>query len=88
MTVSAFQNPSKPFSPVFHYNFGWPDFGVSELTSILDMVKVLDFALQQGRVAVHCHAGLGRTGVLMACHLIWARELHPKEAIAFVRKRR
>lgn len=36
---------------------------MASLTTILDMVKVMAFALQEGRVAVHCHAGLGRTGM-------------------------
>lgn len=39
-----------------------PDFGVSSLVGIIDGVKVLAFAVREGRVAVHCHAGLGRTG--------------------------
>lgn len=39
-----------------------PDFGVTSLVGIIDGVKVLAFAVRQGRVAVHCHAGLGRTG--------------------------
>ena len=32
------------------------------MVGLLDMVKVLSFALSEGKVAVHCHAGLGRTG--------------------------
>lgn len=47
---------------VFFYNFGMPDFGVSSLVGLLDAVKVLAFAVKEGKVAVHCHAGLGRTG--------------------------
>lgn len=47
---------------VFFYNYGWSDYGVANLTRMLDMVKVMAFALQEGKVAVHCHAGLGRTG--------------------------
>uniref|UniRef100_A0A8C4NJP8 Tyrosine specific protein phosphatases domain-containing protein n=1 Tax=Eptatretus burgeri TaxID=7764 RepID=A0A8C4NJP8_EPTBU len=47
---------------IFFYNFCWKDYGVVSLTAILDMVKVLTFALQEGKVAIHCHAGLGRTG--------------------------
>lgn len=47
---------------VYFYNFGWSDYGVANLTAILDMVMVMAFALQEGKVAVHCHAGLGRTG--------------------------
>ena len=34
------------------------------MVGLLDMVKVLSFALSEGKVAVHCHAGLGRTGKL------------------------
>lgn len=47
---------------VYFYNFGMPDFGVSSLVGLIDAVKVIAFAVREGRVAVHCHAGLGRTG--------------------------
>ncbi|KAJ8411195.1 hypothetical protein AAFF_G00172010 [Aldrovandia affinis] len=70
---------------IFFYNFGMLDFGVSSLTGILDGVKVLAFAVKAGRVAVHCHAGLGRTGVLIACYLIYTLRVSPSEAIHFVR---
>lgn len=40
------------------------DFGVSSLEGMVDAVKVLAFSVQEGKVAVHCHAGLGRTGEL------------------------
>lgn len=49
---------------VYFYNFGMPDYGVSSLVGIIDGVKVLAFAVREGRVAVHCHAGLGRTGAV------------------------
>lgn len=49
---------------VYFYNFGWNDYGVANLTAMLDMVKVMAFALQEGKIAVHCHAGLGRTGTI------------------------
>lgn len=51
-----------PLCSVYFYNFGMADFGVSSLEGILDAVKVLAFSVQEGKVAVHCHAGLGRTG--------------------------
>lgn len=35
---------------------------MANLTTVLDIVKVMAFAVQEGKVAVHCHAGLGRTG--------------------------
>lgn len=35
---------------------------MSSLVGLIDAVKVIAFAVREGRVAVHCHAGLGRTG--------------------------
>ncbi|XP_077987260.1 protein tyrosine phosphatase domain-containing protein 1-like [Glandiceps talaboti] len=73
---------------IFFYNFGWDDYGVRSLPSILDMVKVMSFALQEGKAAVHCHAGLGRTGVLIACYLIYAKRMEADQVIHFIREKR
>ncbi|XP_034552312.1 protein tyrosine phosphatase domain-containing protein 1 [Notolabrus celidotus] len=73
---------------IYFYNFGWSDYGVANLTTMLDMVKVMAFALQEGKIAVHCHAGLGRTGVLLACFLAYATRMTANQAILYVRAKR
>lgn len=73
---------------IYFYNFGWKDYGVASLTTILDMVKVMSFAMQEGKMAVHCHAGLGRTGVLIACFLVFTCRMSADQAILFVRAKR
>ncbi|XP_013167356.1 PREDICTED: protein tyrosine phosphatase domain-containing protein 1-like [Papilio xuthus] len=73
---------------IYYYNFAWPDYGEASLSGLLNMTKVLSFALQEGRVAIHCHAGLGRTGVLIACYLVYALRIRANDAIRLVRKKR
>uniref|UniRef100_A0A7E4VZU9 TYR_PHOSPHATASE_2 domain-containing protein n=1 Tax=Panagrellus redivivus TaxID=6233 RepID=A0A7E4VZU9_PANRE len=73
---------------VYYYNFAMPDFGVSNVYSILNIVKVMWFALKQGRVAIHCHAGLGRTCTLIACYLVWSQSMTAADAITYVRSKR
>lgn len=59
------------------------DFGVSSLEGMLDAVKVLAFAVQEGKVAVHCHAGLGRTGKLQLMHYYFKLIYYLSEVLSF-----
>ncbi|KAG8187727.1 hypothetical protein JTE90_015597 [Oedothorax gibbosus] len=64
------------------------DFGSVPKTTLLDMVKVLSFALSEGKVAIHSHAGLGRAGVLVACYLVYSLRCKPTDAVEYVRNKR
>jgi protein tyrosine phosphatase domain-containing protein 1 len=64
------------------------DYGVVSNSIMMDMVRVLDFALEEGKVAIHCHAGLGRTGLLIACYLVYALRMTHNQAIFYIRDKR
>jgi len=69
--------------------YGWADFGCPTDEHMLKMVA--DMATETacgGRVLVHCHAGHGRTGLLIACWLVFDLNYTAAEAITLVRLRR
>ena len=53
---SGFTYDPKEFmdAGVFFYNFGWKDYHEASMANILDMVKVLSFALSEGKVSKIC----------------------------------
>ncbi|KAK6993495.1 protein tyrosine phosphatase domain-containing protein 1 [Biomphalaria glabrata] len=75
-------------SGIFFYNFAMEDYGVASMSKLLDIVKVMQFAVSSGKVAVHCHAGLGRTGLIIACYLIYNNRISAPKAVQYVRSRR
>ncbi|KHJ90580.1 dual specificity phosphatase, catalytic domain protein [Oesophagostomum dentatum] len=73
---------------IFHYNFPLPDFEACLAERMADIVTVMVHELRKGKIAVHCHAGHGRTGTVIAACLMRTRGLSPREAVDLVRSKR
>jgi len=63
-----------------------PDFGVPSLPALEQAVQVALERAQQGKnIVVHCYAGLGRTGMFLACLARRAFGMTGEQAVEWVR---
>ena len=71
------------------YNFGWRDHETTDILTLLKIVKTMDFVLKQNcKVAVHCHAGRGRTGLVICAYLIYKKGFTAQHAIKLFKAKR
>ncbi len=92
--VCSIKTPTELWTPrqMLHYE-QWPDHGVPE--NIDHFIRFVQFQrknYQDGAIAVHCSAGIGRTGVFMVATLMMdqlekgSKNLNPIELIKELRK--
>ena len=69
-------------------HFPIPDFQVpGDLTAFKNVIELVDTHARAGKnIGVHCMAGIGRTGIFMACLAKHHLNLNGQEAIDWVRK--
>lgn len=71
---------------IHYYEFPWPDMTAPDTDIVLRSVQVMDSHVRSsGKVLVHCHAGLGRTGLLIACYFVYTSKMKSDDAIRLVR---
>mmetsp|Transcript_26595 Transcript_26595/g.61283 ORF Transcript_26595/g.61283 Transcript_26595/m.61283 type:complete len:573 (-) Transcript_26595:259-1977(-) len=85
----SYQTEEFHLHEIHTYNFGWQDMGTPRTDLLLDIVQVMHSIVVRGeKVAVHCHAGLGRTGLVIACFLVFSKGYEPLDAIVKTRSGR
>lgn len=73
-----------------YFHVAWPDMSVPSLPHMLRIVQLMHSVVcfDGKKVAVHCHAGLGRTGLVIACYMVFSLGFSAAHATLEVRDRR
>ena len=69
-------------------NFYWDSSKETPVQILRIVKKIENLVLSGSKVLIHCHSGTGRTGVVIACYLIFVDRLGISEAIKTVKQAR
>ena len=71
------------------FNYSWKDMTTPPVAMMLDIVRIaLNEINNGGKVAVHCHAGFGRTGIVIASIMIAQHRFDAEFTINTIREKR
>ena len=91
LTSSGFPYHPEAFmaSGIKHFNYSWPDMTTPSIPLMKDIVRIArNEILKGGKIAVHCHAGYGRTGITIAAVLIAVEGTDADTVIQLIRSKR
>jgi atypical dual specificity phosphatase len=89
LLVNLHEQADSPQLGIDSVHLPFADFTAPSQAQLEAGVQAISSALARGqRVAVHCGGGLGRTGTLLACYLVFSEGVSADEAMARVRAAR
>ncbi|MGQ0605430.1 MAG: dual specificity protein phosphatase 23 [Candidatus Nitrosotenuis sp.] len=89
VTMTEYGLPATWIDGIEYLHVPTEDLSAPDIDKIDSTVNYIAERIKSGEpVMVHCAAGIGRTGTILACYLIKYQKMSAKEAIAKIRKER